>query len=283
VIPPLYRAVVEAGARAGRLPAALEGFAAYIRGVSDARSSVGLALWYPGLVLGLAYMLFVAMVFFVVPKFIEAFESLDLVLPAPLRWLGHLRETEVYWWPVGPIVIAVLMASWIRSGTTAGLRGGSWGGLRLFPWMGSLLSDFEAANFAELLALQLEHRVPYPSALVQAAEAAGAPRLVDGAGRVAEAIRNGATDATAVEAAGRGAFQPMLRCTLASGQMQGSLSSALHHLADLYRKRARYRAEQIAVFLPAILTLAVGAGAAAFYAISLFLPLVEILRGLSAG
>ena len=37
-IPPLYRAVVEAGARAGRLPAALEGMARYIRGVSDARA-----------------------------------------------------------------------------------------------------------------------------------------------------------------------------------------------------------------------------------------------------
>ena len=36
-IPPLYRAVVEAGARAGRLPAALEGMTQYIRGVSDAR------------------------------------------------------------------------------------------------------------------------------------------------------------------------------------------------------------------------------------------------------
>ena len=218
-----------------------------------------------------------------VPKFVEAFESLDLAMPAPLRWLDHARGTEAYWWPVGPIVIAVLMVVWIRSGTTAGLRGGSWGGLRLFPWMGRLLADFEAANFAELLALLLEHRVPYPSALVLAAEAAGAPRLADGAGRVAEAIRSGAPVGAAVEAAGRGAFPPMLRWTLAVGQAQGSLGSALHHMADIYRKRARYRAEQIAVFLPMILTLGVGAGAVAFYAISLFLPLVEILRGLAAG
>jgi general secretion pathway protein F len=200
-----------------------------------------------------------------------------------MRWLGQLSGTEAYWWPVGPVLIAVLLVVWMRSGTTAGLRGGSWGGLRMFPWMGRLLADFEAANFAELLAMLLEHKVPYPSALVLAAEAAGAPRLIDGAGRVAEAIRGGAPVATAVEAAGRGAFPPMLRWTLATGQAQGSLGSALHHIAELYRKRARYRAEQIALFLPMIFTLGVAGSAVALYAITLFLPLVEILNGLSAG
>ena len=61
-IPPLYRAVVEAGARSGRLPIALEGLAKYVRGYSEARAAIGLALWYPLLVLTLAYALFVGLV-----------------------------------------------------------------------------------------------------------------------------------------------------------------------------------------------------------------------------
>ena len=153
------------------------------------------------------------------------------------------------------MLIAVLLVAWIDRGrrrACAAVRGAGCG---CSPGWARLLADFEAANFAELLALLLEHQVPYPSALVLAAEAAGAPRLVDGAGRVAEAIRRGAPVATAVEAAGRGAFPPMLRWTLATGQAQGSLVSALHHLAELYRRRATYRAEQIALFLPMILTL----------------------------
>lgn len=282
-VPPLYRAVVEAGARAGRLPVALEGMARYLRGVTDARRTIGLALWYPGLVLVMAYLLFVMMLYLVVPRFVAAFQSLEIPMPAPLRWLGHLRGTEAYWWPVGPVIIVVLLAVWIRSGTTAGLRGGSWGGLRYFPWMGKLLADFEAANFAELLALLLEHRVPYPSAIVLAAEAAGAPRMAAGARRVAEAIARGEPAASAVGAAGRGCFPPMLQWTLAAEQVQGSVGDALHHLAEIYRRRAIYRGEQIAVYLPMILTMGIGAGAVAFYAISLFLPLVEMLRGLSAG
>src|SRR6478752_9159860 len=61
-IPPLYRAVVEAGARSGRLPAALEGLARYVRSYSEARSAIGVALWYPIVVLSLAYALFLGLV-----------------------------------------------------------------------------------------------------------------------------------------------------------------------------------------------------------------------------
>ena len=50
-IPHLYRAVVEAGARSGQLPIALEGLARYVRGYTEARSAIGLALWYPLIVL----------------------------------------------------------------------------------------------------------------------------------------------------------------------------------------------------------------------------------------
>ena len=83
-IPPLYRAVVEAGARSGRLPIALEGLAKYVRGYAEARAAIGLALWYPLLVLTLAYALFVGLVSMAVPRFVEAFDSLGLGTAAPL-------------------------------------------------------------------------------------------------------------------------------------------------------------------------------------------------------
>lgn len=280
-IPPLYRAVVVAGARAGQLPAALEGMARYVRGLSDTRASIGLALWYPGLVAVLAYFLFVGLIWLVVPRFVATFETLGLAPSWPLRWLERLGATAPFWWPIGPIVIVALGIAWVRSGTALGVRGGVWGGLRLFPWMRPLLTDYEAASFAELMALLLEHRVPYPSAIVLAAEAAGSRWLSAGAHQMAEAVARGEPAATAVNAAGPRTFPPMLRWTLASSPARGSLSDSLRHMAGLYRKRARYRADQITLFLPIVLTLTVGAGAAAFYSLSLFLPLIEIMSGLA--
>jgi general secretion pathway protein F len=280
-IPPLYRAVVEAGARAGRLPVALEGMARYVRGYSEARSAIGLALWYPLLVLILAYGLFVGFVSVVVPRFVMAFDSLGLAVAAPVRWLDWVGNSVAYWWPAGPIALVVLWLAWGQSGRTSGLRGRLWNGLRLFPWMKSLLADYEAAGFCELLALLLEHQVPYPSALVLAAESSGDPRMVRGAHQLAEAVTHGESAGTALERVDRTAFLPMLRWVLATGQTQGSLVGALLNLATLYRKRAKYQAEKLYVFLPTVLLLIIGATATLIYGLCLFVPLVTMLRGLS--
>jgi general secretion pathway protein F len=279
-IPPLYRAVVEAGTRAGRLTVALEGLARYVRGYSEARTAIGLALWYPLIVLSLAYGLFIGFVSVVVPRFVTAFESLGLAVIAPLRWLERLGESAQYWWPVGPVLLVVLLLAWVRSGTAAGFHTRFWNWLRFFPWMGSLLADYEAANFSELLALLLQHQVPYPSALVLAAESSGSPRLVLGASRLAEALRLGKSAATALENGDGAAFLPMLRWTLATGQTQGSLPDSLHNLADIYRKRAKYLAEKLYLFLPVLLMVVIGAGATLLYGLSLFIPLVNLLKEL---
>jgi general secretion pathway protein F len=281
-VPPLYRAVVEAGVRAGRLPVALEGMSRYVRGYSEARSAIGLALWYPLLVVCLAYVLFVGLVALVVPRFVHAFDSLRLALPAPLRWLDALGNTVESWWPIGPIVVVLLLLVWVASGRAAGFQSRAWGWLKLFPWMKWLLSDYETANFCELLALLLEHHVAYPRALVLAAEPTGDPRLIAAMHQIAAAVTRGEPVKPAVAAADRRAILPMLRWVLASGQDQGSLVAGLRHLTDLYRKRAAYQAEKLYIFLPIVLLIAIGAGATLIYGLALFIPVIEMLRELAS-
>jgi general secretion pathway protein F len=281
-IPPLYRAVVEAGAKSGQLAVALEGLARYVRGYSEARSAVGLALWYPLLVLTLAYGLFVGLVSLCVPRFVNAFEGLGLATASPLRWLAWIGESASYWWPVGPVLLVILAFGWVKSGTAARFQTRTWNWLRLFPWMNSLLANYETANFAELLALLLENQVPYPSAVVLAAESTGNPRLARGARELAAAVTRGEPTAAALAATDRRTFLPMLRWVLATGQGQGSLVTALHNLADLYRKRGKFQAEKLSVFLPTILMIGLGASATMLYGLALFVPLVNLLRGLTS-
>ena len=164
-IPPLYRAVVEAGAQSGRLPIALEGLARYVRGYAEARAAIGLALWYPLLVLTLAYALFLGMLALVVPRLVAAADVFGLGAKSPFHWLSWLDESMPYWWPVGPILLLVLLIAWVRSGSASRFQAGSWSWLWLFPWMKSILANYETANFSELLGLLLEHRVPYPRRL----------------------------------------------------------------------------------------------------------------------
>lgn len=282
-IPPLYRAVVEAGTRAGRLPVALEAMTRYVRGYSEARNFIGLALWYPVFVLSLAYGLFVGLVYSIAPRFVSAFDSLGLDVAAPLRWLEWIGGSVRYWWPIGPILLILLVVAWVESGRTTGMPTRMGNVLRLFPWMRSLMADYEAAGFSELLALLLEHQVPYPSALVLAAESTGDARLVLGTRAVAEGVTRGEPPATALETVGRSAFLPMLRWTLATGQSQGSLVAGLHNLASHYRSRAKFQAEKLYVFLPMLLLIVIGATATLFYGLALFIPVSNMLRDLSIG
>ena len=64
-------------------------------------------------------------------------------------WGASGRLTE-YWWMAGPIALAVLAFAWARSGTAARFQSASWNWLKLFPWMRSILANYEAANFSRV-------------------------------------------------------------------------------------------------------------------------------------
>jgi general secretion pathway protein F len=138
--------------------------------------------------------------------------------------------------------------------------------------MRSLLVDFESANFSELLALLLEHQVPYPAALVLAADSSGDLRLARGSRNLAEALARGETASSGMQHVVFGTFPPMLRWVLASGQAQGSLVESLRELGTLYRRRAEFESEKLKILLPTILMIGIGASAVLFYSVTLFTP-----------
>jgi type II secretory pathway component PulF len=263
------------------LAVALEGLARFVRGYSEARAAIGVALWYPILVLTLAYGLFVGLLMLVIPRFIGTFESLGLPVIRPLRWLESLGELAPYWWPLWPLLLVVLLVAWWRSGIAATFQNSSWSLLRMFPWMRSMLDDYEAAGYADLLALLLEHRVAYPQAVELAADATGNPKLIAGARQLASAMQRGEPPDRAARGLPENTFRPLLRWTMAATKEQGPLVESLRNLAPMYRKRGAFQAEKLQLFLPTILMLVIGGSATLFYALSLFVPLSTMLRGLS--
>ena len=129
-----------AGLGAGKAgPISIEGLAHYVRSYSEARAAIGVVLWYPSVVLSLAYGLFLGLLIEIVPRFIAAFEVLGLSVIRPLYWMADLGELAPYWWPLGPVLLAALGFAWFWSGRAASFQTSSWSLMRVFPWMHTLL------------------------------------------------------------------------------------------------------------------------------------------------
>jgi type II secretory pathway component PulF len=279
-IPPFYRSVVEAGLRSGKLSKALEGLAVYARNFAETRRAIGLALLYPLLVVMLAYGLFVAFILMVAPRFSAAFASFRFGPMRSLAFFDWLGANLVYWVAIVPVGLILLAGWWLRSGRAITLRPGRLGGiLRFVPGLGSVLSLAQAADFAELLALMVEHGVPLDEGIRLAAGATGSSTLQASAGQVAEGLRRG--DPLSDLAKPRRGLPPMLAWVLATSEVQGSLAAALRHAGDTYRDRASRKSETLRAMLPTLLLCVVGALAAILYTVAVFQPLTTLLHDLS--
>ncbi len=289
-IPPVYRTVVEAGLRVGKPATALEGLADYAQRYTETRREIGLALVYPVIVAVMAYALFVGFVMLAAPRFAAAFEQLRVPGRSAVAGLAWLGQSAAYWGPVVPIVVLLLVAAWYASGRSSGFGPGRWQSvLGRFPGFGGLLAMARTANFADLLALLLESGVPLADAVELSAGSTGDPRMRREAGVVAEGLRRGEPTSEALAAVGdprgtrrrRSSFPPILCWLMAVGEHRGEIAPALRHAARSYRRRANLRAQWIRAVLPTVLVMVVGVSAVALYALVLFVPFTQLLKGLT--
>ena len=274
-MPDVYRAVVEAGVRSGRLSQALEGMASIARNYNEARRAVGLALLYPLIVLSVAYTLSLVFILQIVPRFVGAFQTLGLAPLRSLTFLTQIGPYAIYWAPILPILLLLLVLKWVWAGRSIVLdEGGLSSFFNYFPYVGILIHDFRAANFAELLGLLVEHRMPLDEAVRLAGRASDDRSFRRATEAISEAIRSG--NVTSTSAVMLSALPSMLGWMLTSGREQGDLAPALKHLARSYRRKAESRARMLRTALPTVLMLAIGAGAVAIYSLLLFVPLTTL-------
>lgn len=291
--PPVYRALVTAGIRAGRLPAALEQTSASARRMAALRRVISGALVYPSIVVLLGYTLFLFFIVRIAPV-LDASAPLAARQqpPAIVRAVAGLKDNVQWWGPILPTVAVMLMVVWwLRSRRATVLQPGVAGPMfgRFAP-VRRLLAESSAANMADTMALLIENQMPLSEALVLAAEATGDAALIESARRLAAEIAAGGRSARsnvggsggelAARPAGRGAasIPPLLHWLIVTGAAQKNLAAVLRQSADMYRRRAIARADWLRWRLPVMLTVGIGGTVTLAYALALFLPWISLLR-----
>ncbi len=219
--PPIYRAIVTAGMRTGRLPAALEAVATSARNLQEVRRSIGLALLYPLVLVVAGYFALWLVLAQITPVLLGVYEGSPPPFWASVAEIGQFANrtipipgTElgiiVGWIPSLLLMMAIVLMR-LSSRGSALLGGGA--GRRLaahLPWVGRVVRNGRMAALAEILGLLVEQDVPLSEALVLSADVAADRQLAArraafgnaGAGRQAAERRATSEFSAAVGVAG---------------------------------------------------------------------------------
>lgn len=284
--PAIYRHVVEAGIRSGRLTVALQGFARLARQLSELRQLVLSALVYPILLLVLLVVICLTVVRRLGPTLAQSFADLR---PYSARgdWTSQFIDQYAYWcqwfWLL-PVLVFGLAAFWFvaaRRARSTG-RGANW--MHWIPGAGRLLRYSRLQAFTEVLSLLIQQQVPLDQSLRLAGSVSGAPDIDADACRLADQIARGeslAQNTDEPKGTNDTGIPPLVRWSLLHAQQTGKLETALDRATETYRRRASLAAEWLRKTLPIIFTLSLGGIVSLFYAAMVLVPWFTVMHSLS--
>ena len=268
-IPPVYRAIIEAGTVSGRLDDALADVSQDAAATDNIRAELRRSLIYPCGVAALAYGLFLVLLRLFVPHLTHTYETFRFGRPWWLAFLEQARDTMGVWGPTIPIVAAVLLLGLLwstrRSGPMLGQSAVGW-----LPGYAAAARDAHLARFCHLLAMLVEHEVPLPRGLRLASDATGDRQLIAIAGTLAQRIESGGAIDT--ELANR-SLPPFILWMLQNSDRSRSLALSLRQAAETYRQRAIYRCNLLQKLLPSFLVLVIAGSTTVLYAMAVFGPM----------
>lgn len=267
------RALLVAGERAGRLPAAAVCAAELVERRERLRARVRGALLYP-LVLAVATLgSLVFVLFWVVPRFAALFAGREALLPAPSRLLFGLSAALHGHAAAFGLSACALLALPLLAARIPALAGRLQALALDLPFVGGLLREKASAEFVRALALLLEGGVELPTALAEAARAVETAALRARLAGVPAAVARGEPPSAAL--AESGALVPFALHLLAAGERSGRLAATARHAADELEARLAARLERLAKLLEPVLVL-VAALAVGFTVVSVLGALVSL-------
>lgn len=270
-LPPTYRAVVAAGMKSNRLAAALEGFAETAARVSHLRRIAAQAAAYPLLVFIVAWVLLLAMVVVLLPRF-DFLEIQRRIWATPLRVLTPVAPWLAL---IVPGVLIVLAALWWRRSGSALAAGTAPGWLQWIPGVARTRRLGAEATFAELLRLLLSCRVPLVEALPLAGNASGSASLEQSANKLASGLAAGQSLSDQQSAVR--VLPPLVRAALLAGQTPEAMIAGLTRAAETCRERAAAWIGYYSVAAPVVATLLLGGVVVGAYALLVIQPYIVTL------
>jgi general secretion pathway protein F len=269
----LYTAVIEAGEQSGRLGAVLLQLAKDQESAHAMRSKLLAASLYPAIVSGVALLIVLFLLAYVVPQVAQVFTSTQRSLPALTVAMLFISEVVQATWLAGLVLLIggmVVLRVLLRQTAFRLAYDQAW--LKL-PLLGRLSLGYNAARFASTLALLVGAGVPILKALQTAAHTLSNMALREHAMQAIDLVREGAPLASALAQNKRlpGVLSMFARLGEQTGQLPQMLSHAAEHLGEEVQRRAM----QLATVLEPLLIVTMGL-VVMLIVLAVMLPIIEL-------
>lgn len=276
----LYVNMVKAGELGGVLEVVLNRLAEFQEKAQKLKNKVVSAMTYPVIVLSIAILILIFLLTFIVPKFEQIFK--DLLGSKPLPWLTLMvmnasRAAVANWY----ILLGGAMGLFFGWRAVIGSpKGRAWldrASLKA-PLFGDLMQKSSISRFARTLGTLVTSGVPILQALIITRETAGNSVIYEAVTKVHDAVKEGETIVTPLEASG--VFPAMVISMVDVGEETGQLPDMLLKVADVYDDEVDNTVDALTSLIEPLMIvfLAVIVGT---IVIALFMPMVELLKNMS--
>ncbi len=256
LFPPYAVQILRSAEFTGNLDDSLDQLADYLEREIDTAHRVRSALAYPLVVLGLALIVSIVLVVYVLPKFRDFFASLNAKLPLPTRILLAMARWTSHWGLiVGALIAALVVAGLIAQRTEAGKELRDRLILRT-PVIGSLIHTAIVERFCRLLASMTIAGVGLPEAIAVTTAATNNAVFRKGLTQARAAMMRG--EGLAVPLAATGLFPGAARQMFAVGENTGNLDDQLQAAANYLDRELDYKIKRFTALIEPAVIITVG-------------------------
>ena len=279
----LYVSMVKAGEIGGVLELVLTRLAEFQEKAQKLKNKIKSAMTYPLVVLVIALLILVFLLTMIVPKFAGIFKDMlgeSAKLPALTLWVMGVSQFLLNMfvpptlWITLVLIFGIGSGWWALNNTVKGIEFMDKMKLKL-PIFGDISRKGAIARFTRTLGTLVTSGVPILQALNITKETAGNVVLADAITKVHDAVKEGESIVSPLEASG--VFPPMVISMVDVGEETGQLPDMLLKVAEVYDDEVDNAVDSLTSLLEPIMIVFL-AFIVGTIVIALFLPLIEIIK-----
>ncbi|WP_164162032.1 type II secretion system F family protein [Stenotrophomonas maltophilia] len=270
----LYRNLVRAGEGAGVLETVLDTVATYKENMEALKGKIKKALFYPAMVVVVAFVVSAILLMFVVPQFEEVFQSFGAELPAFTQMIVAASRLMLSWWWLLLIILVGGSVGLLMAYKRSPSMQHSFDRLILkVPVIGQLMHNSSIARFARTTAVTFKAGVPLVEALGIVAGATGNKVYEESVLRMRDDVSVGYPVNMAMKQTNL--FPHMVIQMTSIGEEAGALDAMLFKVAEYYEQEVNNTVDALSSLLEPMIMVFIGTIVGGIV-IGMYLPIFKL-------